>query len=47
MPTIDAVADTRRCSWEEATDLPVMEFLNTIGYRAAKNKAIEDAARRR
>ena len=41
---IDAVAETARCSWEDATALPVREFLNTLCYR---NDKINEQERQR
>lgn len=34
---IDVVSDTQRISWDQAQELPVMEFLNTYAYSVAKN----------
>lgn len=33
---IDTVSETQRISWKEATDLTVMEFLNTFCYAVEK-----------
>ena len=36
IPDIDAVAETARCSWDAATDMPVVAFLNILAYRNDK-----------
>lgn len=35
---IDLVSETQRIDWEKATELPVMEFLNTLCYRIEKDR---------
>ena len=35
---IDLVSETQRISWGQATELSVMEFLNTLSYRIEKNR---------
>lgn len=35
---IDLVSETQRINWEKATELPVMEFLNTLCYRIEKDR---------
>lgn len=35
---IDLVSETQRIDWAKATELPVMEFLNTLCYRIEKDR---------
>ncbi len=35
---IDLVSETQHIDWEKATELPVMEFLNTLCYRIEKDR---------
>lgn len=39
---IDIVADTQHISWEQATNLNIMEFLNTMCYRIEKDRHTAD-----
>lgn len=41
MANIDAVAELTRRSWDQVTALPVLEFLNTLAYRADKMAELE------
>ena len=35
---IDLVSETQHIDWEKATELPVIEFLNTLCYRIEKDR---------
>lgn len=35
---IDLVSETQHIDWAKATELPVMEFLNTLCYRIEKDR---------
>lgn len=45
LANIDAVAETARCSWDAATDMPVVAFLNILAYR--NDKIAEQERQRR
>ena len=47
---IDAVSDTLRLSWHEVYGIPIIEFLNVLGYlkeKAAHEKAALEAWKRK